>query len=123
MDLYSPIDGQLGEIRVLRIFPGSADDPIQCSLQLCSLVTEVKPYYRALSYAWGTEMSDIPISVDGHPRVITSNLYAALRSLRDEESEVALWVDALCINQQDLVEKMHQIGQMRTIYREARQVV
>jgi hypothetical protein len=68
-------------------------------------------------------MADQPIAVDGHPRIITSSLYSALRSLREQEGEIVLWADALCINQEDLVEKMHQVGQMRKIYAEAVQVV
>jgi hypothetical protein len=68
-------------------------------------------------------MANQPITVDGHARIITSSLYSALRSLRRLGFEITLWADALCINQEDLVEKMHQIGQMTEIYRQAEQVV
>jgi hypothetical protein len=121
--MYKPIDGQLGEIRVITVYPGQRDDPIRCSLRTCSLLGRTKPSYRALSYAWGKEMADEPITVDGHVRFITSSLYSALRSLREQDDAITLWADALCINQEDLVEKMHQIGQMKEIYQQAQRVV
>lgn len=47
---------------------------------------------------------------------IRSNLYDALKHLRHEHKPVSAWVDALCINQLDEIEKSHQLGKMATIY-------
>ena len=51
-----------------------------------------------------------------HPFSITKNLKAALRSLRSPYHEVRFWVDAVCINQGDDTERMHQVELMRDIY-------
>lgn len=52
---------------------------------------------------------------------VTSNLHAALRRLRAERME-CVWVDFLCINQQDSEERSIQVRRMNTIYNEAKQV-
>lgn len=45
-------------------------------------------------------------------------LHAALNRSRDKE--VILWVDAVCINQEDVTEKGNQVKIMATIYRYAK---
>lgn len=54
---------------------------------------------------------------------VTKNAYLALRDLRCEEQDQVLWVDALCINQDDKVEQGQQVQQMRSIYSRAKRVV
>jgi hypothetical protein len=46
----------------------------------------------------------------------------ALRYLRKEDEARILWVDAVCINQQDLGERSAQVNKMGGIYRNAAQV-
>jgi hypothetical protein len=81
--------------------------------------------YAALSYAWGTDPGVVDIQVKGtRPQTlkITKSLACALRSLQKSEHQV-LWVDALCINQNNMPEKNHQVGRMAEIYRRATEVV
>ncbi|KAI1122865.1 heterokaryon incompatibility protein-domain-containing protein [Nemania abortiva] len=54
---------------------------------------------------------------------VTSNLELALRSLRRENATRTLWIDALCINQEDKDEKEVQIQRMGWIYANAEFVV
>jgi hypothetical protein len=56
------------------------------------------------------------IYLTGTPRKVTPNLASALLHLRDPEKSLTLWIDTVCINQEDLAEKGHQVGQMRHIY-------
>lgn len=90
--------------------------------------------YDALSYTWGSsEQADS--AVVHHPQddpadssqvsllKITRNLSDALRHLRHEQHTRTLWVDAICINQEDESEKYIQIRQMDSIYRRAHRVV
>ncbi|KAJ4377423.1 hypothetical protein N0V83_000248 [Neocucurbitaria cava] len=60
--------------------------------------------------------------VDGHKFDATTNLYHALRMLRAKEIR-KIWIDAVCINQQDREEKSQQIQRMRSIYARAKRVV
>jgi hypothetical protein len=81
--------------------------------------------YTALSYAWGTCPDVEDIQVKGvPPRIlkITNSLACAVRSLRKSDYQV-LWIDALCINQNSLPEKNHQVSRMAEIYRRATEVV
>ena len=82
--------------------------------------------YAALSYAWGDETQLATIRINGRPSRVTQNLERALRAFRDQEefrSDMKLWVDAICINQDDLEERSQQIKRMRDIYGGALSVV
>lgn len=66
------------------------------------------------------------IILDGVPVLVGQNLEKALRTLR-EIPEISngtrVWVDALCINQQDVQEKNFEVKRMGEIYRKADRVV
>jgi hypothetical protein len=109
------------EIRILTIQPGSADDPLTCSLETASL--ESLPTYEALSYTWGDNATKTPININGKRFLAFGNAHDALFELRDPESSRSIWIDAICINQQDLEEKQHQILLMKVVYERASQVV
>lgn len=111
-----PLDLQAKQIRILRLLPGQGVDPIRCELYLAHLGN--RPYYEALSYVWGDPKIVRPIFLDGRQVRVTENLEAALRSLRLGDETRNMWVDALCINQADDVEKTHQVHLMAQIYKE-----
>lgn len=78
--------------------------------------------YVALSYAWGDPTATHEIYVDGIRMRVTANLEAALRELRSHsriQQGFRLWIDALCINQEDLKERAHQVTRMKDIYASA----
>jgi hypothetical protein len=50
-------------------------------------------------------------------------LEKALKQLRQPTKDIRLWVDAICIYQQDEVEKVHQVSIMRDIYSGAEDVL
>ncbi|CZR69946.1 uncharacterized protein PAC_19847 [Phialocephala subalpina] len=82
--------------------------------------------YDALSYVWGDPTITRKIIVNGHEVNVTENLEAALRSLQcrlDDRSGRRLWIDALCINQTDILERNVQVKRMATIYNKADTVI
>lgn len=114
-------------IRLLTIYPANSQDniSIQCSLFHVSLNDH--PDYHALSYAWSDGVSNdiVPqeITVDGGKLTVTPNLAAALKARRERGlGHVPIWIDAICINQDDINEKSHQILKMRQIYAQAQVV-
>jgi hypothetical protein len=64
--------------------------------------------------------------LNGHEVLVTANLEAALRAFRsgcEFHGRFKLWVDALCINQENFEERARQIKMMRDIYGSAWSVV
>lgn len=54
---------------------------------------------------------------------VTPNLYNAFRQLRRTSKPRTLWIDAICINQDDKDEKSQQVQHMKSIYQRAVSVV
>jgi hypothetical protein len=54
---------------------------------------------------------------------VTNNVYRILQDLRLEREKRYLWIDAVCIAQQDPEEKSLQVALMRFIYQEALSVI
>ncbi|OBT64927.1 hypothetical protein VE03_05679 [Pseudogymnoascus sp. 23342-1-I1] len=103
--------------------PGVAANPLHCSLSTIQI--NQAPPYEALSYVWGkkTDQTAELIFCDGHPISITPNLGKALRYLRFPNQPRYMWVDALCINQEDAEERGRQVRNMRLVYKHAARVV
>ncbi|KIW14732.1 hypothetical protein PV08_07516 [Exophiala spinifera] len=82
--------------------------------------------YVVLSYYWGPEMPKSSIILNGEPFQIRQNLHDALDLLRScarIRQGFKLWVDSICINQDDTAERNQQVSRMRDIYASAWQVV
>jgi hypothetical protein len=120
---YQPLDFTSFEFRLLTLLNDEAethDSIIRCSLAHNHLIEP--PEYRALSYCWGDPTITKPVIVNGHTMEVTTNLEAALRELKARGFNV-MWVDALCINQKDTVERGLQVTRMSLIYSRAHEVV
>jgi len=118
---YSELDIQAGDIRLVVLYPGKTGEPIRCSLIQESL-TQVRSY-EALSYTWGDPRDTKPILLNERPFSATKNLEAALRHLRYEDDNRFIWIDAICINQNDIRERNLQVRRMLKIYSSAAQVL
>ncbi|KAG9191419.1 hypothetical protein G6011_09507 [Alternaria panax] len=79
--------------------------------------------YDALSYAWGTLPPSIECICDGNMILLRENLASALEYLRLPQDGRYIWIDFLCINQDDLDEKAVQIPRMKNIYSKASTVI
>lgn len=66
---------------------------------------------------------DDTLVVNGEEIPARENLLSALRSFQRRNDTAFLWVDAVCINQDDLEEKMTQIKLMGDIYSLAERTV
>lgn len=114
--IYKALDPHLPEIRVLKLLPSASFDArLECRLVHRALYGD-SDGYEALSYVWGGNKFTAEITLNNEPYSITPNLEIALRHLRQPSAERTLWVDALCINQHDLVERSRQVLLMKDIY-------
>jgi heterokaryon incompatibility protein (HET) len=114
---YPPLEQGNKTIRVLEIHPGRKRDKVRCSLRICSLPPAAETSYESLSYCWGDAHNKVPILLNSECFGVTRNLHAALVRLRLTTETRRLWVDAICINQDDDAEKSEQVQLMRDIYR------
>ncbi|KAK0674437.1 heterokaryon incompatibility protein-domain-containing protein [Cercophora samala] len=114
-------------IRLLCLFPAEdPTSPIHCRILDYNLSNSGETHlYEALSYVWGQggDGHQHHVVIDGQNLSVTPNLHAALLSLRNAQLQRVLWIDAICINQQDIPEKMKQIELMAQIYSKAARVV
>ncbi|KAL7940715.1 heterokaryon incompatibility domain-containing protein [Trichoderma barbatum] len=113
------------EIRLLRLQPSAGSTEIRASITKCSL-PELKNgsyFFKALSYTWGQASVTKKIVINAIAFPVTANLYAFLQQYRETDPDVDLWIDAICINQNDLLEKNHQIPIMNMIYAKARALI
>lgn len=115
--MYKPLNPDAQETRLLTLHRGSEPEWIHCTLSVESL--EDRPSYTAVSYAWGTNQPVREIVINGVAVDVTHTVYEMLMTLRDMFRNRCLWVDALCINQDDAKEKAHQVGMMGSIYSNA----
>jgi len=116
---YRPLNLERDEIRLIVLQPGKGDDIVQVSI-IHAFLSE-NPKYEALSYVWGDPKITIAIQLVKTRNQI-NRLWRSRRHLRYKNKSRTLWVDAICINQADELEKGHQIQRMGDIYREAVQV-
>jgi len=116
--IYTPLRTTgSNELRLVTLLPSPTQDAqIECTLSVGSIENQ-SLHYEALSYEWGDpDNPQYEILVDGKPFTVRRNLHQALRCLRTEFSSRTLWIDAICINQEDVVERNHQVGMMGNIY-------
>jgi hypothetical protein len=153
MDNYRYTPLQPGEIRLVELFPGQFDDPIVVELSHESLLRYGSPKYEALSYAWGGRENPRFIRIQDHQReiksetridmnigklekldlrsgqeatyslAVTQNLEAALQHLRRIDVSRILWIDAICIDQGNAVERSAEVHRMGDIYNWAVRVI
>ncbi|KAM0135480.1 hypothetical protein ACHAP3_005065 [Botrytis cinerea] len=119
-----PLDSD--SIRLLGLMPDKdLTSPIHCRLHDYSLRESDRGIhlYEALSYVWGSLENLKVVYVNNRSLSVTANLYAALLHLRDRNFERIIWVDSICINQEDNTEKSHQIQLMAKIFGLANRVI
>ncbi|KAE8443871.1 hypothetical protein EG329_001280 [Mollisiaceae sp. DMI_Dod_QoI] len=120
---YEPLGLDGSSTRLLRLLRGDFKNDIQCDLFEGRIRDEESMPYKALSYTWGTTEKNSEITVNGSIMPITLNLYEALQHLRTTGNDEILWVDAICIDQNNDLERSHQVRQMSSIYKGAEEVV
>jgi hypothetical protein len=126
---YSPLSPGANNIRLLRLMPHANESTerteLQCEIFEYSLqdVAKRTHLYEALSYTWGGEERPYSITIKEQNLSITTNLYIALLRLRDRSLERIIWIDAICINQEDPEERGQQVQLMAMIYSKAHRIL
>ena len=133
---WLPIDSEQ-EIRLLTIHDlrgGSESEEDKAPMErmpVCTLTTHNRhdaSRYEALSYTWGSTVRDQDIVCDCRRLRVTGNCMAAVLALGTMPSTFGtrprkVWIDAVCINQDDLLERNVQVARMGDVFRKAQNTV
>lgn len=118
------------QIRLFHLKSGKPDDPVSGFIQIVTVEELPRIKYEAISYVWGDPLDTVTISATNlnqpaRPGLIpiTKSLNDALRRLRHPDTVRVLWADGVCINQNDVGERGHQVRIMRNIYEMAKRVL
>jgi hypothetical protein len=122
---YEHLKEDLVEFRLLTTQPRSSpEDPIYVSIETHKLSDP--PQYEALSYVWGDFEPNNPHVIligEDEGLEVSPNLFYILFKLSLADKERVMWVDAVCIDQNDLAERSSQVALMRDIYDKATRTI
>ena len=112
---YEPLKQGDKAFRLMRLLPAADfDADIACEVFDSTLTDH--PDYEAVSYVWGDPTTKVNIWLHEKVLWVTENLKLALRYLRRTDQPRCLWVDAVCICQENDLEKSSQVPLMKDIY-------
>ncbi|KFY66496.1 hypothetical protein V496_02038 [Pseudogymnoascus sp. VKM F-4515 (FW-2607)] len=126
---YTVLNKSQQEIRLIKVLPDDKCGFINCELLPNSCLAEVRGAYNALSYCAGNLRKTGVVLVNGVKCNVFANLKHALVEARHfwrkryKDREFLLWVDQLCIDQSNFLERSQQVGIMRDIYQPAERVI
>lgn len=128
--MHDTLDLKNDQFRLLRIRSRVAGS-IQCSLEIFD--RDLSPSYAAVSYVWGDETDLQSILVNSHEFLITRNLYSFLEQVGSvelmseipmvHENHMYLWIDQITIDQNNPLERNHQVQNMADIFSQAAVVI
>jgi Heterokaryon incompatibility protein (HET) len=124
---YDPLPDNQRSIRLLNLL-GSAsyDAEIECEVFTIDFRRDeqLSEPYEAVSWRWGSLPASKRITIRWHhtqkrvrkSKLVSPDLLAALKAFRYRERDRSLWIDQICIDQENDLEKSHQVGLMSEIY-------
>jgi hypothetical protein len=112
---------QSGHIRLLELSRRTPFSGLRC--RLTNVQLSKAPAYEAISYCWGTDPATKTVIIDGRPLRVLDSVYEVLHYRHSFWQPRVLWIDSVCINQNNKLEKEVQIQLMRTIFSQATSVI
>ncbi|KAH6881168.1 heterokaryon incompatibility protein-domain-containing protein [Thelonectria olida] len=121
-DLYTRLNHSNG-IRLLKLTRlGSVNH--QLHGHLTNVKLDDQPNYSALSYVWGDASPNDPVlQVDSHLLRIRRSLFQALEELVSDVTMMVIWIDQICIHQENDTEREQQVKLMSRIFTQAQRVI
>jgi Heterokaryon incompatibility protein (HET) len=113
-----------GQIRLLRIHRRTAQQPFRLRCEFVFVSVDAVPPYEAISHAWGSRSTfkDIVLN-DVHRSPVPSRVHRLLRHRRSFVSSKLIWIDAICIDQNNSREREKQVQMMGEIFSKASRVL
>ena len=123
---YQALDATRQQIRLIKLVKNiSSKRPPRCKIYTFDLASA--PKYIALSYTWGPPNPSYRILVDNKTFEVRENLYNFLCSFQTNSAirtdTAYLYIDQICIDQENLQERNSQVRLMSDIYTQSSHVV
>lgn len=113
--LHRPLE-DANTTRFLRLLPRHQSEYLSVELFHGNLAQRPVLQYEALSYTWGEPLPTKTILCNGLPFELRENAYNFLDQLCRPHSVRVVWMDCICIDQNNIREREQQVGIMHTIY-------
>jgi hypothetical protein len=113
---YRPLNRSRQEIRLLILEPSSGNSTLRCTLEHKFLDVKPPPSFETISYVCGDPSKKKTIFLNGHGIRAMATSEAALRRMRLRDEPRTLWIDSICIDQNNTDERGQQVGMMYQIY-------
>jgi hypothetical protein len=136
---HSPLNHGKASIRLVTLLPRlSHDGLIRCHMshtttpaeqstginqKNASRSREPREKYSCVSYTWGKADGGFPIRINEKVFRVRENLFWFLKLAWKERLRQDFWIDALCIDQSNVLERNHQVQQMGQIFAQAEEVI
>ena len=115
---HTPLADPAHQFRVVKITSSSDKNTIRCRLSLTSIQNADGSYY-ALSYLWGPEQPTFDVQIDGKAFQVRENLWHFLERAQTRFPNVPFFIDAICIDQVNILERNKQVQMTGQIYEDA----
>jgi hypothetical protein len=133
---HEPLSFATESIRLVEVLPLGPSGVVQCRIAHAT----TKARYTCISYVWGSPTETHLIEIHGKPFHVRRNIWEFLQTVGSQigskqatisngsplnfhEAARSLWIDALCIDQDRLDERNHQVQQMGMIFSSAQRVI
>ena len=121
---YRSLPDKGTHIRLLRFRAGNVEpNELHCELVVFEITDT--PAYVAISYTWGSSLLEATVHIEDRIKFVRRNCYDALKQIREHTESLGIeyvWIDSLCINQDDIGEKNAQVQLMGSIFARAHYV-
>ncbi|KAF2973012.1 hypothetical protein GQX73_g495 [Xylaria multiplex] len=123
---HEPLPDSKRFIRLITIQAAKKNQPSGMSIQLKAWLWEgdTLPPYSAISYTWGDPAITTHVSINGRRAKIRQNCEDAMIQASSHAHPDCgyIWIDAICIDQENNSEKSDQVAMMGQIYQRASRV-
>ncbi|KAG4439249.1 hypothetical protein IFR05_005287 [Cadophora sp. M221] len=116
---YLPLDYVANETRIITVrSANNYDDPLVGLMGYNPMHSNVS--FGCVSYMWGNEEATELIELSGQRFLIRKNLDTFLRSVRKPGGGyMRFWIDAVCIDQNNISERNRQLPRILEVYEDA----
>lgn len=113
---HSPLKHK-DSFRLLRIHPSLLGSrPLKCDMLSIQSPDLILLYY-AISYRWEKTLKSGKIFINGQEFPVYANVESILKDMRSPIRPLLVWIDQVCINQEDRAEQAKQVAMMGEIYK------